>query len=117
MILMNKIRPDTINITRFSPRKGTDAANMPDQVLGWVSKERSGQMTNLRFEISRNKFSARVGINIRVLATEYRKPGTTFLRTVNYRPVVVEEVLPLGEWHEVKVIGHTDIYMVGETKS
>ena len=117
LALIKRVRPDSINITRFSPRKGTDAASMLEQVFGWVSKERSGQMTDLRFEISRNKFSARVGMNIRALATEYRKPGTTFLRTANYRPVVVEEVLPLGEWHELNVTGHTDIYMVGVTIS
>ncbi len=115
--LMRRTRLDTINITRFSPRKGTEAADMPEQVLGHVSKERSGQMTALRFEISRNKFSARVGTSIRALATEYLKPGTTFLRTVNYHPVVIEEVLPLGEWYEVNVTGHTDIYMIGRTIS
>ena len=114
MDLIKNIRPYTVNITRFSPRKGTDAVNMPEQVQGRVSKERSGQMTDLRFEISRHRFSTMMGTNIHALATEYRKPGTTFLRTVNYRPVVVEEVLPLGEWYEVNVIGHTDIYIIGE---
>ncbi len=112
--LMDRIKPDIINITRFSPRKGTVAANMRYQVPGWVSKERSRQMTDLRFKMSRHRFSTMIGRNISALATEYRKPGTTILRTVNYRPIVVEEVLPLGRWCEVEISAHTDIHMIGK---
>ena len=51
---------------------------------------------------------------MKVLATEYRKPGTTFLRTVNYRPVVVEQEIGMGDWYFVKIIGNTDTHLVGE---
>ena len=49
-----------------------------------------------------------------VIATEYRKPGTTFLRTGNYQPVVVDQEIALGEWYFIKIIGNTDTHLIGE---
>ncbi|HQQ25706.1 MAG TPA: tRNA (N(6)-L-threonylcarbamoyladenosine(37)-C(2))-methylthiotransferase, partial [Methanomassiliicoccales archaeon] len=50
--LMEQLRPSIINVTRFSRRQGTVADGMKGQVPGWVSKERSRELTRLRFRIS-----------------------------------------------------------------
>ncbi|MCK4757254.1 MAG: tRNA (N(6)-L-threonylcarbamoyladenosine(37)-C(2))-methylthiotransferase [Thermoplasmata archaeon] len=112
--LVKKLEPDIINVTRFSPRPGTTAAKMKDQISGWKSKDRSRIITSLRFEISRKKLSARIEEKMKVIATEYRKPGTTFLRTGNYQPVVVDQEIALGEWYFIKIIGNTDTHLIGE---
>ncbi len=114
MDLISALSPDIVNVTRFSARSGTKAAVMPDQVPGWISKERSRIMMEQRFSISKAKMASRIGEKIDVLATEYKKPGTTFLRSRNYRPVIVEKHLPLGAWYEVEIVDNTDIHMIGE---
>ena len=64
---MEELRPNIINVTRFSPRPGTVAEGMEDQVPGWVSKERSRELTALRFRISSqiNAYQQVSGGNIR----------------------------------------------------
>ncbi len=114
MDIISSLAPDIVNVTRFSARSGTKAAMMPDQVPGWISKERSSIMMELRFNISKAKMASRIGEKIDVLATEYKKPGTTFLRSRNYRPVIVEKHLPLGIWYEVEIVENTDIHMIGK---
>ncbi len=49
MELIRRVRPDIVNVTRFSPRDGTPAATMPGQIVGWKVKERSRRLTRLRF--------------------------------------------------------------------
>jgi len=111
--LMNRITPDIINITRFSSRPGTDAAIMNDQVPSRIAKDRSRILTEMRFDIGKRKYEQMLGKRMKVLATEERVAGTTFLRTVNYRPVVVEEPLDLSKWYEIEVTGHTKTHLVG----
>src|SRR5437870_13060275 len=54
MELIRRVRPDIVNVTRFSPRDGTPAATMPGQIVGWKVKERSRRLTRLRLQIARH---------------------------------------------------------------
>ena len=71
-------------------------------------------MTDLRFDISNTKMASMIGKEIDVLATEYRKPGTTLLRSRNYRPVIIETKLPLGKWYKVEILDNTETHMIGK---
>ncbi len=62
---MERLRPNIINVTRFSRRPGTVADTMKGQVAGWVSKERSRELTRLRFRISSEINASKVGGPIR----------------------------------------------------
>jgi threonylcarbamoyladenosine tRNA methylthiotransferase CDKAL1 len=44
--LLESVRPDIVNITRFSPRPGTKAFSMDDKVPGWKAKDRSRELTS-----------------------------------------------------------------------
>ncbi|MEE9115271.1 MAG: tRNA (N(6)-L-threonylcarbamoyladenosine(37)-C(2))-methylthiotransferase [Thermoplasmata archaeon] len=112
--LMRKVRPDIINVTRFSAREGTEAFNMDKKVPGWESKERSRELTKLRSEMSLEKNEALIGSAFRVMTTERVKPGTTVARTDNYRPVVLPGDLPLGSFYDVKIVSATDAYLKAE---
>ncbi len=114
MELMREVKPDIINITRFSSRPGTEAHNMTPKVPGWKAKDRSREMTKLRFEITSGNYAGMKGKAVKAMATERRKPGTTFLRTVDYRPVVASGELELGEWHCVKVTGKARTHLSGK---
>ena len=113
-VLIRKIKPDIVNVTRFSARPGTEAYLMEGKVPGWESKERSRALTDLRFDISTLNHKSCIGKRFRVLATEHRVSGTTFLRDVNYRPVVIGQTLPRGEWYDVDIVDATKTHLVGE---
>src|SRR5439155_19577687 len=76
MELIRRVRPDIVNVTRFSPRDGTPAATMPGQIVGWKVKERSRRLTRLRFQIAREMNERFIGREDTVLVTEPGKPGT-----------------------------------------
>jgi MiaB-like tRNA modifying enzyme len=114
--LMNKIRPDIVNVTRFSPRQGTPAAKAKNQVVGWVSKERSRELTKLRFAIAQEIHEAMVGSEEEIMITEVGKPGTMIGRTSAYRPVVIKGKLNLGSKHLVEIAGAESTYLVGKVR-
>ena len=111
--LIRDLRADTVNITRFSARPGTDAASM-EQVHGRISAERSAELTRVKNETELDVNSAMVGRRYRALATERGKEGT-IVRTGNYRPVVIREEVPLGTFLDVEVTENRPTYLLGRT--
>ena len=109
--LIRELRADTVNITRFSSRPGTDAASM-EQVHGRVSAERSAELTKVKNETELDVNGSMVGRLYRALATEIGKDGT-IVRTGNYRPVVVREDIPLGSFVDVEVTDCRPTYLLG----
>lgn len=109
--LIRTLRADTVNITRFSARPGTDAASM-EQVPGSVSARRSAELTKVKNETELDVNSHLVGRSFRSLATENGKDGV-ILRTGNYRPVVVREDVPLGTFADVEVTEARPTYLLG----
>jgi len=113
--IMN-VKPDIINVTRFSPREGTKAAEMENKVHSRKKKERSKQMTELRFKISRELNERYVGRISDVLFLEEGKGDSLKGRMNNYKVVVIKKENPeiIGEWREVKIRSAEDIYLLGE---
>ena len=111
--LIRDLRADTVNITRFSARPGTDAASM-EQVHGRISAERSAELTRVKNETELDVNSAMVGRRYRALATERGKEGT-IVRTGNYRPVVIRDEVPLGTFLDVEVTENRPTYLLGRT--
>lgn len=109
--LIRELRADTVNITRFSSRPGTDAASM-EQVHGRISAERSAELTNVKNATELDVNSAMVGRRYRSLATERGKEGT-IVRTGNYRPVVIRNDIPLGTFVDVEVTENRPTYLLG----
>lgn len=109
--MIRRLGLDTINITRFSPRPGTAAADM-EQVHGRISHDRSVELTQVKNDTELMVNSRLVGNRYRALATERGKDGT-ILRTGNYRPVVVRDDVPLGEYRDVEVTEARSTYLFG----
>lgn len=103
MDLVRRVRPDIVNVTRFSARPGTPAASLPDPIVGWRVKNRSRRITSLRFAIAREIHQASVGEEVDVLVTEPGKEGTVLARTPEYRQVVLHEPAALGEFLRVRI--------------
>ena len=112
MDLVRRVRPDIVNVTRFSARPGTPAASMPAQIVGWRVKQRSRRITSLRFAVAREIHQTLVGEEADVLVTEPGKEGTMIARTPEYRQVVLHEPAPIGSFVRVRidVARATDLY-------
>ena len=113
LALIKDIRPDIVNVTRFSSRPGTKAAVADGQVVGWKAKDRSRELTELRFEVALERNAAWKDMTFTTLATEKGKNMSTILRSDEYKQVVVPESLTLGKYYEVRVVGATPTYLIG----
>jgi MiaB-like tRNA modifying enzyme len=112
---ISDLRPDIVNVTRFSARPGTKAAVSKPQVVGWRAKDRSREITELRFKIALEKNNSLVGRRLRALSTERGKSGSTILRTDEYKQVVVHSDLELGRYYNLEITGATPTYLTGRT--
>ena len=110
--MMRDLRMDTVNITRFSARPGTDAASMTP-VHGRISKDRSAELTNVKNETEGDVNKALLGRRFVVLATEHGKDGT-ITRTGNYRPIAIKDDIELGTFLEVEVVDSRPTYLLGK---
>jgi MiaB-like tRNA modifying enzyme len=106
-------RPDIVNVTKFSPRPRTKALDQGPAVVGWKAKDRSREISEIRFKVALENNRAWVGREARALATERGKGKSTILRTDEYKQVVVPEVLTLGKYFDVRIRRATATYLVG----
>ncbi|MCQ2085527.1 MAG: tRNA (N(6)-L-threonylcarbamoyladenosine(37)-C(2))-methylthiotransferase [archaeon] len=111
--LIRKLRADTVNITRFSPRPGTVAFKMP-QLNGRFLKERSQELTEVKNETESDVNSALVGKVFDALVSEQSADGSVIARTRNYRPIAIKETIPLGTFIRAEVTGSSATYLVGK---
>lgn len=114
LAMIRTLKPDIVNVTRFSPRPGTPAASADGAVVGWRAKERSRELTAARFEVSSERNAGFVGRRVAAMGTERGTNGSSVLRTDGYAQVVVPEKLPLGRTYEVDIVGSTTTYLLGE---
>jgi MiaB/RimO family radical SAM methylthiotransferase len=112
--LIGRVEPDIVNITRFSSRPGTKAHSMRPRVPSRIAKDRSRLLTELRFSLSNANYNRYQGQTLKAIATERRMKGSTFLRTVEYKPVVVQEVVDLGLWYNLEVTGNEKTHLTGK---
>lgn len=112
--LIKNLKPDILNITRFSPRPKTEAMSMDDKIPGRIAKDRSRELTKVHEKISRDINKSFVGRNERILITEHGKNGTMMGRTDTYKPVVVEDEVQLCDFVDVEIIEARDVYLKGK---
>jgi MiaB-like tRNA modifying enzyme len=117
MDLVREVRPERINVTRFSKRPGTDAAGMKG-LGGTVKKERSKALSELKREVCGEAYDAMVGDRRSVLAV---RPGTgesVKCRDGAYRGIVVQNAdergVEPGDVLDVEVTEARTVYALGE---
>ncbi|MEW5761351.1 MAG: tRNA (N(6)-L-threonylcarbamoyladenosine(37)-C(2))-methylthiotransferase [Candidatus Thermoplasmatota archaeon] len=117
--LIEKIKPDILNIKGFSPREGTKGYKlwkaMP--VKQNIIKERTRFLSSMQIGISRKNNEKFVGTEQEVLFTELGEKGGIKGRTNNYKVVVVENRKDLlGKFANVKITEARNFYLVGVAK-
>jgi len=112
MSLIERLQPDKVNITRFSPRPGTSAArlyDMPDR----IKKDRSREMTRIWLEIAERRNRRYLGKVLHALVTECGRGKTMKARSANYAGIVIPGALDLGRWCQIKIMEATPYYLSG----
>jgi threonylcarbamoyladenosine tRNA methylthiotransferase CDKAL1 len=112
--LLRRVRPNIVNVTRFSARPGTVASRMKGQVVSRVSKDRSREVARLRFVIAAELNQRLVGQHLQVIATEVGKNGSTICRDDCYASVVIHQALELGQGYKVEIKEGAATHLVGQ---
>jgi MiaB-like tRNA modifying enzyme len=114
MTLLRETRPEKINVTRFSKRPGTDAAEMKG-LGGTKKKERSKAMTDLKMDVVAEAYDAMVGtVREDCLVVEDGTGDSVKCRDHAYRQVIVQNAsehdLEPGDFVDLEVTGHSTVY-------
>ena len=117
MELFRQIRPEKANVTRFSKRPGTDAADMKG-LGGQVKKDRSKEMSALQREVAAEAYESMVGDTYRVMAVREGTGDSMKCRDDAYRQLIVRDAdergIQPGDVFEVEVTSHQTVYAFGE---
>ena len=112
---MKETTPDIVNISRYSRRPGTVAAEMP-QLDGAEIKRRSKQTSELINEISLKNNRKWIGWKGNVLFDE-NLDGQIKGRNFAYKPIFVNEVTEIGQSCTIKVVDATIHSLIGKIAS
>lgn len=110
--LVKSIQPDVVNLSRFGPRPGTDAAKMP-QLDPKVIKQRSTTLHKIIKDISQKKNQGWVGWRGEAVVDEKVK-GAYVARNFAYKPILLYHNTNIGEKVKVEVIGATANCLIGK---
>jgi threonylcarbamoyladenosine tRNA methylthiotransferase CDKAL1 len=110
--LIERAKPDKVNLTRFSPMPGTDAARMP-QVEGREKKRRSRLLSAKHRAIGHEQNKGYVGRTAEGLIVEEGKKGGWVVRLPNYKPAIVKQA-GLGKFANVRITDARPTYLMGE---
>jgi len=114
--LLEAVKPEKVNITKFSPRPLTEASKLKD-LLEREKKRRSRIFSAVYHRIAFEKNKELAGRKLPVLVTEKGKKGGVIARDTSYRTIVIKNYLPLGATCKVQVKDAKSTYLVGEVQS
>jgi threonylcarbamoyladenosine tRNA methylthiotransferase CDKAL1 len=115
--LIEEVKPDVVNISKFFPRPRTAAEKMNPKVPPAEVSERSRRMTHLVRRISLEKNRAWLNWKGRILIDEHGKQPDTFIgRNFAYKPIVVksESESLFGTFVVVRVTNAFQTYLEAE---
>ncbi|MEM3427957.1 MAG: tRNA (N(6)-L-threonylcarbamoyladenosine(37)-C(2))-methylthiotransferase [Nitrososphaerales archaeon] len=101
--LLEEVKPDVVNISRFSPRPGTKAALLPQHPYE-VVKRRSTILHRIVKAICLERNRIWLGWRGESLVDEKVK-GARIARNPSYKPILISDDAELGSYLEVEVNG------------
>ena len=114
--LLEELKPEKVNITRFSPRPMTEASKQKD-LLEREKKRRSRMISAEYHKLALSTNNELEGKAIPVLVIEKGKKGGVIARDSSYRTIVIKKDLPLGTSCTVWVNEVRSTYLLGEVQN
>jgi MiaB/RimO family radical SAM methylthiotransferase len=111
--LINIIKPDVLNISRFWPRPCTKASEMENKLHGREIKKRSRIMTKFWRSLSHDKCVDWLGWRGEVLIDESLPEGKVIGRNYAYKPIVIKTNEQLGHFVNVITTEARSGYLIG----
>lgn len=108
LAMLERVRPDVVNLSKFTPRKGTVAAGMK-QLPSETVKQRSVKAAALLKRLGLENNRGYVGKRLSVLVTEEGKG-----RADSYKQVAFGGKAKLGSRIEVEITGFTHTTLLGK---
>lgn len=116
MELVRAVRPEKINVTRFSKRPNTDAAEM-DGLGGQTKKDRSKVLSELKAEVMADAYEELLGTQREVVAIEPGRDDSMKCRDQAYHQIVVPEAstagIKPGDRAQVSITAAETVYAFG----
>jgi len=110
--LIRKIRPNKVNITRYSARPGTKSAGLPG-LTDSIKKNRSRRMNVEAENVYRDINKQLSGAVLPFIVTEKLRKGSVVTRSPSYLDIIQEEDLPIGTTGQVRITGARTYYLLG----
>ncbi|HRX33344.1 MAG: MiaB/RimO family radical SAM methylthiotransferase [Methanoregulaceae archaeon] len=110
--LVTRLKPNKVNITRYSRRPHTRMAGIRD-TLDAIKKDRSRALLRHAEEIYRGINARFIGEKVRILVTEKVKDGSVISRTPAYHNVVIQKDLPIGYEGHAVILEDRMYYLLG----
>ncbi|MCD6482934.1 MAG: tRNA (N(6)-L-threonylcarbamoyladenosine(37)-C(2))-methylthiotransferase [Candidatus Aenigmarchaeota archaeon] len=112
--LIERIKPDIINLSKFWPRPLTEAYKLP-QLPRKIIDERARVLHEIINEIKIRRNEKWIGWSGEIIVDEIGKNGTYMGRNSAYKPVVVKSDENLfGKFVEVEVVEAKSNYLIGQ---
>jgi tRNA-2-methylthio-N6-dimethylallyladenosine synthase len=113
--VVDRARFDSAYTFQYSPRPGTRAASMPDQLSKEIVQERFDRLVALQERISLERAHRQVGTEVEVLVEgEGRRGSSTQARTRTNRIVHLAEPLEPGTFVTARITGAAPHHLSGE---
>ncbi len=117
MAFLREMRFDVVNVSKFSKREGTKAAEMKE-VSSQVKKQRAEEMSRVALQMAREINRESIGKQFTVLLTEYAKRGFVAGRNDSYKTVLVKPrahaALELGSFVQAEIADATHAYLLAK---
>ncbi|MBI2184411.1 MAG: tRNA (N(6)-L-threonylcarbamoyladenosine(37)-C(2))-methylthiotransferase [Thaumarchaeota archaeon] len=113
--LLNEVRADVVNLSKYGARTGTKAAAMP-QLGGGLVKDRSTVIHNLVRRICLESNKQWIGWRGETLVDEHGEEGSVIGRNFAYKPVALHENVPLGSNVDVEAYGASSACILGRIR-
>jgi len=110
--LLEEVKPDKVNLSKFGPRPGTEAATLP-LLSSLIINQRSVFLHDKIKRISYEKNKIWIGWNGRVLIDEVHD-GVSIGRNYCYKPIVIHEPVRLGSFANVSIVRCTSSCLYGK---
>lgn len=110
---LSKIRFTKLHVFKYSPRKGTVAAKMKNQIDSTVKEKRSHKLIELSNECEIEFLDRYVGKELKVL---FEKQDGEYIKghTTNYLVVKAKETKLENQIKDVKIVSRNNLELIGE---
>lgn len=115
--LIEDVKPDIVNVSKFFARPKTSAANLEPRVPPTTVKHRSASLASLARRISLERNNEWNGWSGKILIDEAGKPGSVVGRNFAYKPAVITSNNMrslLGQFVSVKITDVFQSHLLGE---